>query len=151
MKRNSFKKTNVKRIIDSTYRRSNKEAMKIDQVQLDNELNTLFVHSPGCSAGTVQMWFRAGSALEQKDNQGIAHFLEHMFFKGTPKRPGPQLAHDIESYGGEVNAFTSFDYTCYYINTPSLFMDKSVDILLDMVANPLFSSEDIPAERQVVF
>jgi zinc protease len=125
--------------------------MKIDQIKLDNQLNTLFIHSPGCSAGTVQMWFRAGSALEQKDNQGIAHFLEHMFFKGTPKRPGPQLAHDIESYGGEVNAFTSFDYTCYYINTPSLFLDKSVDILLDMVANPLFSSEDIPAERQVVF
>jgi zinc protease len=125
--------------------------MKIEQVQLDNKLNTLFIHSPGCSAGTVQMWFRAGSALEQKDNEGIAHFLEHMFFKGTPTRPGPQLAHDIESYGGEVNAFTSFDYTCYYINTPSLFMDKSVDILLDMVANPLFGEEDFPPERQVVF
>ncbi len=125
--------------------------MKIDQVQLDNELNTLFIHAPGCSAGTVQMWFRAGSALEVKDNEGIAHFLEHMFFKGTPTRPGAQLAHDIESYGGEVNAFTSFDYTCYYINTPSLFLDKSVDILLDMVSNPLFGQEDIPAERQVVF
>jgi zinc protease len=125
--------------------------MKIDQVQLDNELNTLFIHAPGSTAGTVQMWFRAGSALEQKENQGIAHFLEHMFFKGTPTRPGPELAHDIETYGGEVNAFTSFDYTCYYINTPSLFMDKSVDILLDMVANPLFSDEEIPSERQVVF
>lgn len=124
--------------------------MKIDQVKLDNELNTLFIHSPGCSAASVQMWFRAGSALEQKDNEGIAHFLEHMFFKGTPTRPGPQLAHDIESYGGEVNAFTSFDYTCYYINTPSIFIEKSVDILLDMVANPLFIEEDIPAERQVV-
>lgn len=125
--------------------------MKIDQVKLENELNVLFINSPGCSAGTVQMWFRAGSALEEKDNQGIAHFLEHMFFKGTPKRPGPQLAHDIESYGGEVNAFTSFDYTCYYINTPSLFLEKSVDILLDMVANPLFGKEEIPSERQVVF
>ena len=125
--------------------------MKIDQVQLNNKLNTLFIHSPGCSAGTVQMWFRAGSALEKKENEGIAHFLEHMFFKGTPTRPGPMLAHDIESYGGEVNAFTSFDYTCYYINTPSLFLDKSVDILLDMVANPLFGAEDFPAERQVVF
>lgn len=125
--------------------------MKIDQTTLDNGLNTLFIHSPGCSAGTVQMWFRAGSALETKDNQGIAHFLEHMFFKGTPTRPGPQLAHDIESYGGEVNAFTSFDYTCYYINTPSIFLDKSVDILLDMVANPLFGQDEIPSERQVVF
>ena len=125
--------------------------MKIDQVELKNKLNTLFIHSPGCSAGTVQMWFRAGSGLEKKDNEGIAHFLEHMFFKGTPSRPGPKLAHDIESYGGEVNAFTSFDYTCYYINTPSIFLDKSVDILLDMVANPLFGEEDFPAERQVVF
>jgi zinc protease len=125
--------------------------MKIDQQVLDNKLNTLFIHSPGSTAGTVQMWFRAGSALEKKDNEGIAHFLEHMFFKGTPTRPGPKLAHDIESYGGEVNAFTSFDYTCYYINTPSPFLDKSVDILLDMVANPLFGAEEIPAERQVVF
>ncbi|HXH74352.1 MAG TPA: pitrilysin family protein [Bacteriovoracaceae bacterium] len=125
--------------------------MKIDQVQLGNKLNTLFIHAPGSTAGTVQMWFRAGSALEKKDNEGIAHFLEHMFFKGTPERPGPKLAHDIESFGGEVNAFTSFDYTCYYINTPSLFLDKSVDILLDMVANPLFGEEEIPSERAVVF
>ena len=125
--------------------------MNIEQVQLSNKLNTLFIHSPGATAGTVQMWFRAGSALEHKDNEGIAHFLEHMFFKGTPKRPGPKLAHDIESYGGEVNAFTSFDYTCYYINTPSIFLDKSVDILLDMVANPLFGKDDFPSERQVVF
>lgn len=125
--------------------------MKIEQVQLNNKLNTLFINSPGCSAATVQIWFRAGSALEKHDNEGIAHFLEHMFFKGTPTRPGPQLAHEIESYGGEVNAFTSFDYTCYYINTPSISLLKSLDILLDMVSNPLFSQEDIPAERQVVF
>ncbi len=125
--------------------------MNIDQIKLDNQLNTLFIHSPGCSAGTVQIWFRAGSALESHDNQGIAHFLEHMFFKGTPLRPGAKLAHEIESYGGEVNAFTSFDYTCYYINTPSLFLERSIDILLDMVSNPLFSQDEIPAERQVVF
>lgn len=125
--------------------------MKIDLVELENNLKTLFIHSPGATAGSVQIWFRAGSALEVKDNEGIAHFLEHMFFKGTPTRPGPQLAHDIESYGGEVNAFTSFDYTCYYINTPSIFLGKSTDILMDMVANPLFGEEEIPAERQVVF
>ncbi|MFA7614522.1 MAG: pitrilysin family protein [Candidatus Caldatribacteriota bacterium] len=124
--------------------------MKIEQVQMKNELNTLFIHSPGSTAATVQMWFRAGSALEESSNEGIAHFLEHMFFKGTPTRPGPKLAHDIESYGGEVNAFTSFDYTCYYINTPNPFLNKSVDILLDMVANPLFSLDEIPPERQVV-
>lgn len=125
--------------------------MNIEQVKLDNELNVLLINSPGSTAGTVQMWFRAGSALEKEDHQGIAHFLEHMFFKGTPTRPGAGLAHEIESYGGEVNAFTSFDYTCYYINTPYSFIDRSVNILIDMVANPMFLEEDIPAERQVVF
>jgi zinc protease len=125
--------------------------MKIDQVELKNKLNTLFIHSPGSTAASVQIWFRAGSALEKKDNQGIAHFLEHMFFKGTPTRPGPLLAQEIESYGGEVNAFTSFDYTCYYINTPAHQIEKSIDILLDMVSNPLFGEDEIPAERQVVF
>jgi len=125
--------------------------MKIEQVQLNNKLKTLFIHSPGSTAASVQIWFRAGSALEKFDNEGIAHFLEHMFFKGTPTRPGPKLAQEIESYGGEVNAFTSFDYTCYYINTPAPFIKRSVDILMDMVSNPLFGSEEIPAERQVVF
>lgn len=125
--------------------------MNIEQIKLENELNVLLINSPGSTAGTVQMWFRAGSALEKQDNQGIAHFLEHMFFKGTPDRPGAGLAHEIESYGGEVNAFTSFDYTCYYINTPFSFIDRSVNILLDMVANPMFLEEDLPAERQVVF
>ena len=125
--------------------------MNIEQVKLDNELNVLLINSPGSTAGTVQMWFRAGSALEKEDHEGIAHFLEHMFFKGTPTRPGAGLAHEIESYGGEVNAFTSFDYTCYYINTPYSFIDRSVNILIDMVANPMFLEEDIPAERQVVF
>ena len=93
--------------------------MQIQQLKLDNQLETLFVDSPGSTAASVQIWFRAGSALETKENRGIAHFLEHMFFKGTPTRPGAEIAHEVESFGGEVNAFTSFDYTCYYINTPN--------------------------------
>lgn len=125
--------------------------MQIDKMTLDNGLETLFVHSEGQSAGTVQMWFRAGSSLENPSNRGIAHFLEHMFFKGTPKRPGAQLAYEVESFGGEINAFTSFDYTCYYINTPCEFIEDTVEILMDMVANPTFLEEDIVPERGVVF
>ncbi|MCE3013639.1 MAG: insulinase family protein, partial [Proteobacteria bacterium] len=103
--------------------------MQVEEVKL-GQLNTLFNHNPGSTASTVQMWFRAGSALEDKTNQGIAHFLEHMFFKGTPKRPGALLAQEIESFGGEVNAFTSFDYTCYYINSPARKLDHALEILL---------------------
>ena len=81
---------------------------------LKNNLKTLFVQSEQATAGSVQIWFRTGSALEDENNKGIAHFLEHMFFKGTEKWPGSALTRAVESFGGEINAFTSFDYTCYY-------------------------------------
>ncbi|MCO4756031.1 MAG: insulinase family protein [Bacteriovoracaceae bacterium] len=125
--------------------------MKIEQKILSNNLNTLFINSPGSACASVQIWFRAGSALEKPKDLGIAHFLEHMFFKGTQKRPGAQIARDVESYGGEVNAFTSFDYTCYYINTPNHKLEKTVDILMDMVTNPLFEQDELTPEREVVF
>ncbi len=125
--------------------------MKYELTKLKNDLNVLFVHSPGSTAATVQIWFRAGSALEQTDNEGIAHFLEHMFFKGTQTRPGAKIAHEVETFGGEINAFTSFDYTCYYINTPNNHVNNSVEILLDMVSNPEFKQEDLLPERDVVF
>lgn len=125
--------------------------MQHQLVTLKNNLKTLFVHAPGSTAATVQMWFRAGSALEKHDHEGIAHFLEHMFFKGTEKRPGAQIAYEVETFGGEINAFTSFDYTCYYINTPSNKLFDSTNILMDMVANPMFREEDLIPERGVVF
>lgn len=125
--------------------------MQHQELILKNNLRTLFVHAPGSTAATVQIWFRAGSSLETNDNEGIAHFLEHMFFKGTNTRPGAKIAHEVETFGGEINAFTSFDYTCYYINTPTTCLKKSVEILLDMVANPEFKNDDLIPERGVVF
>lgn len=120
-------------------------------IELKNKLKTLFIDSHGSTAGSVQIWFRAGSALEQSGDEGIAHFLEHMFFKGTEKRPGASIAHEVESFGGEINAFTSFDYTCYYINTPNTQLKNTIEILLDMVSNPLFKMDDLIPERNVVF
>lgn len=124
--------------------------MHIEQSKLKNQLDTVLVDSPGSTSATVQIWFRAGSALEKKDDQGIAHFLEHMFFKGTKKRPGSKIAAEVESFGGEINAFTSFDYTCYYINCPNHKLPQSVDILLDMVSNPQFLTKELIPERGVV-
>ncbi len=125
--------------------------MQHELITLKNNLQTLFVHSPGSTAASAQIWFRAGSALEEKKDHGIAHFLEHMFFKGTQKRPGAAVAHEVESFGGEINAFTSFDYTCYYINTPNSEIKTTTEILLDMVSNPMFKEEDLIPERGVVF
>lgn len=116
-----------------------------------NQIRTVFINQPGSTSGTIQFWFNAGSALEEKEDHGVAHFLEHMFFKGTKKRPGSAIAYETESFGGEINAFTSFDYTCYYINSPFNKMSTALDILLDMVSQPLFSAQDIPAEKEVVY
>ncbi|MFZ4712723.1 MAG: M16 family metallopeptidase [Bacteriovoracaceae bacterium] len=125
--------------------------MQIEQKILKNKLNTLFINSEGSTTSSVQIWFRAGSALEKEADQGIAHFLEHMFFKGTAKRPGALIAKEVESFGGEINAFTSFDYTCYYINAPVTHLKNTIEIIMDMVSNPLFADSDFPAEREVVF
>ncbi|MCY4643407.1 MAG: pitrilysin family protein [Bacteriovoracales bacterium] len=119
--------------------------------RLSNQLNVLFIDQKAAQCGSVQMWFRAGSSLEEKGDEGIAHFLEHMFFKGTPKRPGAQIASEVESFGGEINAFTSFDYTCYYINFPSPNIKESIHILLDMVSHPEFLEKELVPERNVVF
>lgn len=124
--------------------------MNYELIKLNNGLNTLFVHSPGSTSGSTQIWFRAGSALEKPKDHGIAHFLEHMFFKGTLRRPGAKIAHDVESFGGEINAFTSFDYTCYYINSPTKYLKPSIDILMDMVSDPMFKLDDLIPERDVV-
>ncbi len=124
--------------------------MQIKNILPKNNLKTLFIHNPSSTAATVQVWFRAGSALETDQNKGIAHFLEHMFFKGTPTRPGAMIAKEIESFGGEINAFTSFDYTCYYVNTPNPHIINTLNILLDMVSNPEFKQEELVPEREVV-
>ncbi|MDA8792559.1 insulinase family protein [Bacteriovoracaceae bacterium] len=124
--------------------------MNIELKTQKNNLQTIFVHTPETNVGSVQFWFKAGSALESKENSGIAHFLEHMFFKGTKKRSKNVPAYYVESLGAEINAFTSFDYTCYYINFPQSTMLENIDILLDMVANAQFKKTEIPAEREVV-
>ena len=124
--------------------------MEYTLTPLKNGLQTLFINGPDTKAASIQMWFKAGSALETREDQGMAHFLEHMFFKGTDKRPGAQIAFEVESYGGEINAFTSFDYTCYYINCANEYLEKSLEILLDMVCNPAFLESDLLPERGVV-
>lgn len=125
--------------------------MDSQKILLKNGLETVFIDAPLSPTACVQIWFRSGSTLETKENSGIAHFLEHMFFKGTHKRPDGAISYDVESFGGEINAFTSFDYTCYYINTPGLHLIETIDILMDMVSNPLFLKKEIIPERQVVF
>jgi zinc protease len=124
--------------------------LQIDKISDSSLLHALAVDTPGLEAGSVQLWFRTGSANESADCHGAAHFLEHLFFKGTKHWPNSSGAAKIERIGGEINAFTSFDYTCFYINTPSEYLLTATDILLDMVAHPNIMQSDINIERKVV-
>ncbi|MDH4466899.1 MAG: pitrilysin family protein [Bacteriovoracaceae bacterium] len=113
-------------------------------------LKVVKVHDPVATSASIQIWFAAGSACETKEEKGIAHFLEHMFFKGTEQYPGNKLTAELEKMGSEVNAFTSFDYTCYYVNCPQSGILECLERMIDMVSNPLFLEKDLQSEIGVV-
>lgn len=93
---------------------------------------------------------KAGSADETDAQAGICHVIEHMLFKGTNKRKTGEIARDVESAGGEINAYTSFDQTVYYINMASRFLDEGLDILADAVQNPVFPPDELEREKEVI-
>lgn len=98
----------------------------------------------------VGVWINAGSRDENPDNRGVAHFLEHMLFKGTEKRNKYEIAHYLESLGGTINAFTSKEFTCYYTRILSEHLKQSIDLLSDIIQNSIFSDIEIEKEKNVV-
>ena len=93
----------------------------------------------------------AGSRYEQKTNNGIAHFAEHMFFKGTERRPTARdIAGEIDAIGGEFNAFTGKEYTGYYVKCAAEHRDTALDVLVDMIRNSRFDPEEIEREKGVI-
>ena len=93
----------------------------------------------------------AGSRYERAENRGIAHFAEHMFFKGTERRPSSRdLTTLIDGIGGEFNAFTSKEYTGYYVRCAGADRDTALDVLLDMLRHSKFDSEEIDREKGVI-
>ncbi len=93
----------------------------------------------------------AGSRYEEQSNRGIAHFAEHMFFKGTERRPSSRdLTTLVDGIGGEFNAFTSKEYTGYYVRCAGADRDTALDVLLDMIRNSKFDPEEIEREKGVI-
>ena len=99
---------------------------------------------------SLGFWFNVGSRDETKDNSGISHFLEHMFFKGTKKRSAKKIAEDIESLGGYLNAFTSKEHTCFYGRGLTDHVEKTFEVLADMIQNSVFNPKEIEKESAVV-
>ena len=97
-----------------------------------------------------QAWVKIGSADEPPELAGIAHVFEHMLFKGTKKRGVGQIAREVESAGGEINAWTSHDETVYHLVLASRFFDTGLDILADTLMNSSFDAGELERERNVV-
>ena len=99
---------------------------------------------------TIDTWIKTGSINENDTNNGVAHFLEHLFFKGTKAHPTGELEKILESKGAIVNAATSKDFTHYYITIPSKYFDTAMDLHSDMLLNPQIPRKELEKERKVV-
>ncbi len=125
--------------------------MKPQKSVLKNNLRVVTTHMPGVESVTVMILVRSGSRYEEKKTNGIAHFAEHMFFKGTKKRPSAlDISSLIDGIGGEFNAFTSKEFTGYYIKAAKDHLDLCLDVVSDMLLNSLFAQEEINRERNVI-
>ena len=99
---------------------------------------------------SVGVMVQNGSRNESLEVNGISHFIEHMFFKGTDKRTSKGIMEEIENVGGQINAFTSKEATCYYIKALNTHLDLSLDVLSDIILNAKFDPEEIEKEKGVV-
>lgn len=99
---------------------------------------------------SVGVWIYAGSAMENKGINGVSHFIEHMLFKGTKTRSAKAIAECMDAVGGQLNALTAREYTCYYTKTLSEHLGLAVELLSDMVNNSTFEQQNIDVERKVI-
>ncbi len=99
---------------------------------------------------SIGVWVGNGSRCETKDENGISHFIEHMVFKGSAKRNAVEIASAIDSVGGQINAFTAREYTCFYTKTLDAHAELAMDVLSDMIFRPTLDEEDMELEKRVV-
>lgn len=124
--------------------------MKHIKFQLKNKLKVILVPSHKSPVISVQMWVKTGSADEKKGEEGISHFIEHLVFKGTEKYKVGEIASLVEASGGELNAYTSFDQTVFYVTISKAFQDVALDVISQMMGHPTFEATETDSEREVV-
>jgi predicted Zn-dependent peptidase len=109
------------------------------------------VPMPSLESATVTVWVKTGSRFEEKRISGISHFLEHMLFKGSKKRPSAKaISEVVDSFGGEQNAFTSKDWTSFYIKSSTESIEMAMDVLSDMVLRPIIDPKEIEREKGTI-
>ena len=120
------------------------------KTQLPNGLTIVTEKIPYIRSVSIGVWIKSGSRDESKEANGMAHFLEHMLFKGTERRSAREIARSLESVGGYLNAFTSKEQTCYYAEILDNQISKAVDVLSDMICHSVFAPKELEKERQVI-
>jgi predicted Zn-dependent peptidase len=118
--------------------------------QLANGFRIVSENMPGLQSASVGIWVNAGGRHERIEQNGIAHFLEHMAFKGTKRRSALQIAEAIEDVGGYINAYTSREVTAYYARVLAADVPLALDVIGDIVMNPVFDPKEIEIERGVI-
>jgi predicted Zn-dependent peptidase len=124
--------------------------MSVQITRLDNGIHVITHDLPHLETVSLGIWVRAGARDEAEAQNGIAHFLEHMAFKGTNKRSAMQIAQDIENVGGDINASTSMETTGYYARVLKEDWRLGLDILSDILTDPVFDREEVERERDVI-
>ncbi len=121
------------------------------KITLKNGLRILLIPEPKNPSTTVLVAVATGSKYETRDINGISHFLEHMCFKGTKKRPtSMDISSELDAIGALYNASTSHEYTCYYAKAQPKHFDTILDIISDIYLNPVFDQKEIEKERGVL-
>jgi len=124
--------------------------MTVRVTELPGGLRVVSDAMPDLHSTAIGVWVDAGSRHEEAEENGVAHFLEHMAFKGTERRSTRQIMEEIELVGGSLNAFTSREQTAYHAQVLAADLDLAVDLLADIVQNPVFGADEFERERQVI-
>ncbi len=127
--------------------------MKLEPIRkgtLENGIRLVTEHIPSVRSVCIGFWLLGGSRIEKSEESGISHFIEHMLFKGTGSRSAYDIAKEIDSLGGHLDAFTSKEYTCLLATVLDEHLPKALDILTDQLKNSLFSEQEVERERKVI-
>lgn len=124
--------------------------MSFQRFTLPNGLVVVCETIPYVRSVTVGIWVKTGSKYENAGEYGLTHFLEHLLFKGTQNRSAREIAEQMDAVGGQLNAFTSKEYTCFYARVLSDHFAFAMELLSDMLQNSVFAAEDFDREKQVV-